>query len=464
MRVLFINIAIRPNSPVKKIPVGLAYVLTAVENVGIDFDFIDMDIDNISMNNFKKILHEKKYDIYSFGTIVSSFRIAKEIAQIIRNSNPSAIIIAGNSVASSIPETLMEHTEVDIGIIGEADITIVELLMAYKNKNNMKTVPGIFYRENNVLAFSEPRPVEKNIDIFAFPNWELFNLKKYDHYSDVNTSNFLENDIPQRWMPLNTGRGCPYNCSFCYITVRDNKIRYRRYSEEAIINEIKRLHFKYGATYISFWDDLAFPNKSTVKKIISLILKLNFKFYWNAPIRGDLFNKNDIDLLQEVKKSGCVDFGFSLENADDKILKAINKHLNIDQFIDQAKILKKVNIIPRTSVIFGYPQETPESIKKTLAVCEEAGVYPSVGFLLALPGTPIYKQLRQEGWIPNEYEYLMKIGDRQDFSLNFTSMSNKQFIYEVTNGLSALAKRQGLSFSNPLKTIHYQKPKNTKLQ
>lgn len=457
MKIAFINLSLRPDSKVRRIPVGLAYIVTAAYNAGFEFDLIDMDIDYLSYQDLEKLLLEKKYDIYAFGAIVSSFKIVKEISEIIRKANPNGKIIAGNSVASSIPQTLMEHTEVDIGVMGEADETIVDLLNAFKNKTDLKYVKGIFYKEDGDVKYNERRPVESNLDNFGFPRWEIFDIEKYYQYGDLN-SNCLSNNKSVKWMPLNTGRGCPYRCTFCYITVRDDKKRYRRYSKEAIIGEIKRLHYNYGANFISLWDDLTFPNRLGVKNIVEAILELDFKILWNAPVRGDLFRKKDIDLLYKVKKSGCTDLGFSLENADEEILKAIDKHLDIDRFIEQAQVLNEVDITPLTSVIFGYPQETPQSIRKTLEVCEEAGVYPSVGFLLALPGTPIYKTLRADGYIPNEYEYLMQIGDRQDFSLNYTSMSNETFVSEVTNGLRDLATKQGLAFDNPLKTIHYQKP------
>ena len=463
MKILFINLSLRPDSQVRRIPVGLAYVVTAAKKAGFDFDLVDMDIDYLSYNDLSKILEEKKYDIYAFGAIVSSFKIVKEISEIIRKSNPQATIIAGNSVASSIPETLMEHTEVNIGVMGEADETIVEILKAFQNKTDLKYVQGIFYKqEDGTVIHTEKRPVEANLDNFGFPEWEIFNVEKYYKYGDVNSNCFAGKENVN-WMPLNTGRGCPYRCTFCYITVRDDKKRYRRYSKHAIVEELKRLHYKYDATFISLWDDLTFPNRLGVKNIVNAILELDFKIAWNAPIRGDLFRKKDIELVRKVKESGCTDLGFSLENADETILKAIDKHLEVDRFIEQAHVLNEVGVTPLTSVIFGYPQETPQSIKKTLDVCEEAGVYPSCGFLLALPGTPIYKTLRADGYIPNEYEYLMQIGDRQDFSLNYTTMGNEEFVSEVTKGLRELATKQGLEFDNPLKTVHYQKPKKYKV-
>lgn len=150
---------------------------------------------------------------------------------------------------------------------------------------------------------------------------------------------------------------------------------------------------------------------------------------------------------------------YFLENANSKILQAINKKMDVNEFIEQSKIIWKSGITPLTSVIFGYPQETPETIQHTLDVCYECNIYPSVGFLLPLPGTEIYQWALNKGKIKNELEYLMKIGDRQDFHINLTEMEDDKFVETVNIYLEKHAEKLGLKFDNPLKTTTYQKPK-----
>ena len=117
-------------------------------------------------------------------------------------------------------------------------------------------------------------------------------------------------------------------------------------------------------------------------------------------------------------------------------------------------------VIPLTSVIFGYPQETPETIRQTIKVCEQCNIFPSVGFLLPLPGTPIYEWAKENGYITDEVQFLEKIGDRQDFHINLTTMSDSEFVEIVTKELQTLAEKQGLKLGSVFKTVTYQKPKN----
>jgi len=455
MKIAFINPSLRPDAKRRLLPVGLAYVMTAVKNSGIEFDLIDMDINQLSMRDLEEILGRKTYDVFALGCIVTGFKQVKEISKIARETSPQSTIIAGNSVATSIPEILLSDTKVDIAILGEGDITIVKLLMALEKENTISDVRGIAFKNNGKVIYTPIREVVPDLDVLGFPDWDIFELDKYNKYSDMNIVTFISEEIHS--YPLTAARGCPFNCTFCYHVFKDEK--YRKYSEEAVISEIERLHYKYNSNYISFWDELTFNTLKSVSAMAEKMRNLDFKIGWEAPTRGNLFRKNDVELIKRLRDSGCSSIAFSLENASSEILKAMNKKINISQLIEQVGALWEGGVTPLTSVIFGYPQETPETIQRTLDVCEECNIFPSVGFLLPLPATPIYEWAKKNGYIDNEVEYLERIGDRQDFHINLTAMSDEEFVETVTTKLEALAEKQGLKLESVFKTVMYQKPK-----
>lgn len=456
MNILFINLSLRPDAKRRLLPVGLAYVMTAVKKAGFEFDVLDMDIDGLLPADLEQRLAGRKYDVCAFGCIVTGFKFVKEIAAILKRMHPETLILAGNSVATSIPELLLQNTEVDVAVLGEGDVTIVELLRAIETDKDLSAVAGLALKKGDGnIVFTPERPVAPCLDTFGYPDWNLFNLEKYGEYGQVNSNAFFSTAVAS--FPLNTGRGCPHCCTFCYHVFRGKK--YRRYSEDSIVGEIRRLHDRYGANYIMFWDELTFPNLKAVRALMEKIADLDFTIGWDAPCRAGLFKKEDVPLVKEMRALGCENLGFSLENGSPAILQAMNKKITVEQFIEQAETLWKGGVPPRTSVIFGYPQETPESIRQTLDVCERCNIFPSVGFLLPLPGTPIYQWARQNGHITDEVAYLEGIGDRQDFHINLTAMSNEELVGTVTSGLQRLAEKQGLELDSVFKTVTYQKPK-----
>jgi anaerobic magnesium-protoporphyrin IX monomethyl ester cyclase len=455
MKVVFVNPSLRPEAKRRQLPVGLGYILTAVKEAGFDFDLIDMDIDNLSMTDLERLLANGSYDILALGCIVTGFRLVRQIAEIAKKCNPEIVVMAGNSVATSIPEILLQRTKVDIAVMGEGDLTIVELLRALAKKNDLAGVRGIAFKKQGKILYTPRRPIVPDIDAIGFPDWQLFNLEKYNKYSAINVTSFSKQDVLA--FPLNSARGCPYKCTFCYHVFRD--VKYRKYSEEAIIEEIKRLHYTYGCDFISFWDELTFPTIKSVQALVNKLEKLDFKVGWEAPVRGGLFKKEHVGLIRAMREVGCDNIPFSLENASPEILKAMNKKMKVSEFVEQAEVLWEGGVPPRTSIIFGYPQETPETIQKTLDVCQECKVFPSTGFLLPLPGTPIYEWAKRHGHIVDEVEYLERIGDRQDFHINLTQMSDQQFVTTVEANLRSLAEKQGLQLQSVFKTIKYQRPK-----
>ena len=453
-KILFINPCLRPDAKQKFPPVGLACILTAVQKAGIDFELIDMDAYTMSVKDLRERLRRETYDIYALGCIVSSLRLVAEIPSVIRESNPAAVIIAGNSVASSIPELLLRKTEVDIAVMGEGDVTIVELLEALMKGRSLDNIKGIAFLDGDSLVRSPQRELVSDLDTIGFPNWDLFELERYNESTLRPSVDDSENPVVY---PLNAARGCPFKCTFCYHVFKGE--RYRRFSDEAVVEELKRLHYKYKATLVYFWDELTFPNIPSVERFIDRIEEVPFRIGWQAITRADLFRKKDIPLVKRMRDAGCKSIVFSIENASPEILKAMNKKMRIDRVVEHCEALQNGGITAFTSIIFGYPQETPETIRMTLDLCQRANIFPSVGFLQPLPGTPIYDWAVQQGFIEDELTYLMQAGDRQDFHVNLTKMPSDEFIDIVVSSMEDLAKKMGLEFENPLKTGVYQKPK-----
>ena len=459
MKILIINIALRPNSNVIYAPLGLTYIASAARRSGYEFDFMDIDADRHSASYIDRQLEEKQYDVVCVGCIVTGYKYVKDLAGRVKKAKQKTVIIAGNSVASSIPDLLLTKTEVDIAVIGEGDVTIVELLSALEQSKPLRGIKSICYKKDGRVMRNAPRPVIKDIDSIAFPDWSMLNMEKYiESCSKHGASDPLplpRKDI--RAFAISTARGCPFQCTFCYHVFKGSPYRY--HSSEVIVKEIEKLKNKYDLNYLIFHDDLSLVNKTHAKKLAECLLDKNVDIFWVADSRTDLFqDEKDIKLAELLKKSGCVGLAFSLENTDANILEMMNKKVSPDAFSKQCRILSSAGIACWTSLVFGYPIETRESIKATVDCCAENGIYPSAGYLLPLPATQVYDYAREKGFIKDEEEYLLNISDRQDFQLNMTNMSDQEFQGAVLDGLSECSKRLKLNLEKTslTKTGYYR--------
>ncbi len=446
MEILLINTALRPNSKVKMFPVGISYIATAMKNAGHQFDILDHEAWRPLPEEGIAYLKRKKYDVVALASLASGYKMVKALCQLIRDLQPQATIIVGNTVASSIPEILLKNTEADIAVLGEGDITIVELLKGIEI-HNLYGISGIVFKyyasQSDKIAkkcsimHNDYRYPIKDLDTLPWINFDLFDTELYidntrEQISRPFPTGLTEENI--RMLPINTARGCAYNCSFCYHAFKG--MPYRTRSPQSVMDEADHLVKKYGINYIGFSDELTFYTRKQTDNFISTMENKwpdGTPFFWMANMRANLFSsEDDLLLIQRMKSAGCHGFFFSLESADPHILNAMNKKITVDQFIKQARLVQKVNLPVWTSIVLGYEEETPETIKETFRVCADLGTYPSIGYLLLQPGTPVYERAKINGYIKDEEEYLLSMGDRQTLLLNITEMPDDEFIQCVT--------------------------------
>jgi radical SAM superfamily enzyme YgiQ (UPF0313 family) len=458
MNILVINVSLRPSSPLKLFPIGLGYIVTAVKNAGFSFDLLDIDAHRFSDEVVEKHIRRKKYDVVCMGCIVTGYKIIKALAHVIRSHHPFAKIVVGNSVATSIMDTLLTRTSVDIAVMSEGDETIVELLHALSHSVPLEQVKGICFLENGRIVRTEGRPLIKDISVLPMIDYSLFDLEKY-----IETSKYIVSDplpIPReevRVLPINTARGCIAKCTFCYHVFKGTQYRFR--NPESIVREIRSLIDTYSLNFIGFSDELTFFSKKQTVALVERILEEGIHFYWGGTCRGNLFDdEGDLEIMEKMKRAGCISVGYSLESSDPVILRAMNKHVTVEQFSRQTRLFQMAGIPTVTSLVLGFPQETVETIRKTFDCCIENTIYPSAGYLLPQPGSKMYEYAREKGLIQDEEDYLMKMGDRQDLRLNMTQMTDEEFERAVLEGLKRCNEALGVGLNEKelIKTLYYR--------
>ena len=461
-KILFINPSLRLKSSTKFLPVGIASVMTYLDSHNIDFDFLDVDINELEDSQIEDYLDRNRYDIVLSGSIVTHYKWMKWLTNTVKKYNRNSIVIIGNSVAGSIPKLFLENSSADIAIQGEGEITCLELVRKIIEDAPWDKLEGLAYKKKNgEVVVNENRRGLKKLDDFPMINWQAFETEKYFQKSYAAAKAIDDQKV--RVMPVVTARGCAFRCTFCHFVFWNDPYRYR--SPENILAEIKRNIELYNCNYISFWDDLSFASLPQAERFADAILASGLKFNWSAAVRVDLFGnpKHDyqrrLEVARKFKLSGCQSLGFSLESANSEILVMMNKRIEGQYFLDQVEVLDKVGITSMISVVFGYPIETPDTIAETFSMCLDARVYPSIGYLLPLPATGMYDYAIKNGFITDQNKYLDSITERQDLCLNMTQMDDEEVKNLIAEGAGNLNEKLniGLNSGKLLKTGGYNK-------
>jgi len=428
--------------------------MSFIRRANVEFTLYDVDINDYSDEEIVKHFEHNQYDVVLAGSIVTHYKWMKWLTNLVRRTQPNATIIIGNSVSGSIPETFLTHSDADIAIIGEGEVTTLNVLTALENNISLGDVDGIAYKDVDGLVKITPRhKATTKLDDYPIVDWSPFNVEAYFDKSYAGSSGLVYDDHSRpRVMPVVTARGCVFRCTFCHFVTWDDPYRYR--SPQNILEEIDRNITHYGADYIALWDDLSFGSLKQAERLADAIIASGLKFNWNAAVRVDLFGDPRKDygyrraVAEKFREAGCLDLGFSLESADPGILKMMNKKITPDHFVNQVKILREVGIATSVSVVFGYPIETSKTIEKTFNMCLDGGVYPSIGFLLPLPYTGMWDYAVEHGYITNPDIFLDSITERQDICLNMTTMTDREMMDCISAGATRLNERLELNLDN----------------
>lgn len=463
MKLLFINPSLRLGSKTKYLPVGLACVMTFVAERGYAFDLLDIDINDLSDSEVEAYLSKHVYDVVLCGSIVTHYKWMKWLTGVVKRHMPKAKILVGNSVGGSIPELFLRKSSADAVVIGEGEFTCVEALNAWRDGRSLHEVEGVAFLDCTGQFVQTPKRKACNINELPMINWDFFDVEAYftKSFAGADGRSYADGESP-RVMPVSTARGCVFKCTFCHYVFWNDPYRHR--SAESVLGEVRRNIEKYGVNYINFWDDLSFSSLQQAENIADAIIASGLKFDWNAAVRVDLFGnpkfsfERRLGVARKFKQSGCCSLGFSLESGNQEILEMMNKKIDAEYFYEQCRVLKEANIVGNTSIVFGYPIETPETIQQTFDQCLRVGIYPSIGFLMPLPATGMYEYALKNAFITDEDKFLDSITERQDITLNMTKMTDEEIMRNIKEGGERLNQRLelGLDESRLIRTGGYR--------
>lgn len=314
---------------------------------------------------------------------------------------PDVLIMLGGSHPTYYPR-LIEHPSVDIVALGEGEYAMQELLEKLEGGEDFSRVKNLHVKSKDGKITRNPlRPLEQHLDVFPFPDRSLYD--KYDNLRQTTTY----------WTI--TGRGCPYDCSYCYNSAlkamykkEDARGKYaRRRSASNVIEELKAVKAQWGIKDVEFQDDIftlypeqfLYPFLGRYKKEIGLP-------FW-CQIRPDLVTEN---IIAKLKEAGCTGLMIALETANSEISKVLARNITKQQIIDAAGIIHGQGIRLKTCSMLGSPGETLETAFETLELNQQMKAeFPLCSLTQPYPKTALMDYcvkngLLEEGFDVDDFE------------------------------------------------------------
>jgi radical SAM superfamily enzyme YgiQ (UPF0313 family) len=407
MRFLLINVPIRLDQPPSNFPIGLAMIAAVLRDNGHPVEILDANAYRYSMDKVVDMVKASRADAVGISGLVSTYKYQLALVDALKQKAPSKTIILGGGCATSVPELLMSHSKADILVVGEGEHTIVELAQTLDAGHSLNKVKGIVYREADEVMFTEPRPLEPDLDRFPMPAYELFPVEIYLKHP---VWNFKETA-----MTLISSRGCPMSCRFCYNIFGQRS--YRRRGVESIVEEIRRLKRDFHVRTFGFVDDNVTINRLHLTLLCEALAKEDIQ--WGCHGRVDTADDERLSLMAA---SGCRWLGFGIESGSRRILDSMNKKVTVEEARDAILRTKAHGIFANTTFIWGYPGEDLDSIQETMRFQLSCDLTRDSFFATPYPGTELYKQTRERGLIQDEHAFVLQLNNASDFTINLTDL------------------------------------------
>jgi len=317
-------------------------------------------------------------DVVGISTITSTAPRAYAIAD--RARKLGIPVLMGGPHVTFMPDEALEHA--DFIIRGEGEQTLMAFIDAWEKGESFTGIPNLSYRENGQVIHNAVRPFVKDLDQIPFPDLSLLKLTR-------------KGISRLRSIPVQTSRGCPFDCSFCSVTSMFGK-KYRFRSTENIMEELRRYNER--KNLIFFYDDNFTADRKRAKLLLEAMIREGFKFKWTTQVRADV--AKDLELVKLMKKAGCHTLYIGFESVNPESLKAMKKGQTVEEIAAAIKVLRKHRIGIHGMFVYGFDEDDWKTVKQTVKFAKRSKLNSTQFLILTpLPGSEFYDKVSHENRI-----------------------------------------------------------------
>ena len=393
-----------------------AYLKREFPNVEVMLEpvLILRDAEKYSPENYARMIQNLNADVIAFSIMSPHWYPMEPYFAEIKKLMPDLPLVIGGYQAMLSQEQTIESPSVDYICVGDGEHAIGNLVQHLQGTKH-GPADGMWEKLIDGSVYETEAHQIGDLASLPFPDYDVF--EKENGFEDVNSSIFGPKGVLV--LPVMTGRGCPYRCTYCCNTPilegwKTKKTFLRKYDPQDMVDELTRLRDKYGVGYFEFWDELFLSNLKFVRAFFPLYgeqIGLPFSINSRVEVMSEAFCKTAAD-------AGCHTIWFGIESGDEEFrAKMLGRKMTNKQVIEAAANCKKAGINRLTFNIVGAPLETAENMRKTLELNKT--IAPEHFFFfpyIPLRGTPLYNIAKEEGLLlssKRELHYLSAANDQQ---------------------------------------------------
>jgi len=343
-------------------PLELLYVASQIEkHFGNDYQvrITDSGIEAPDGENLLENISSYQPDVIFLYAMAWEAGFVHTIAALVKGWNKNVTIAVFGQLATLAKDYICEDNNIDFVIIGEPELTVVELLGALEDHADCRNVNGLVYKAEGAIVSTEKRIFPEDLDTISITSkaWDLINVREYSKFANWNGT--LKEKF---YIPILTSRGCPFPCTFC---LENYEKPFRARSPQNVIDEIRFLRDKYNVKEIHIVDAIFNYNNDRALDICQAIIdsRVDISLAFPHGVRADIMTE---ELIMKMKEAGTYKLVYGIETGSTRLQKVIKKNLNLDQVHDIIHRTAQTGIITGGYFMMGFPTETKEEMDQTL--------------------------------------------------------------------------------------------------
>jgi len=371
----------RYGAPNPQVPLSLLYLAGSLMQNGYKARILDMRVENYRKASVGTPLF---VGISCMSGLQISFGL--EFARMMRELDPGCPIVWGGVHPTILPSQTVQNEHVDIVVRGEGEGTVVKLAERFGSGGGLEGIDGITYKVKGGQTASSPATITSApdapfVDLDATPVESPFELLRLEKYPSLRSGRFH----------MQTSRGCPHRCGFCYNTVF-NKCRWRSKKPSRVLDEMEHAKKKFsGINCLDIIDDNYFVDRKRVEEICHGMIERGIDIPWRADCRFDYMSRYDREFLELLEKSGCKELNFGAETGSERLLLSIKKDVSPEQMMTSLRKMKEwaPGISSYIFWMSGFPTETREDLEDTFRLMDNlSGMNPKTQHIEICVYTP----------------------------------------------------------------------------
>jgi radical SAM superfamily enzyme YgiQ (UPF0313 family) len=324
----------------------------------------------------ERVLSELEADVFGISAYTANRRGVTSVAKLLRRRHPDAHVVVGGPHATILaPELLARCPAIDSAVVGEGELTFLELLARFGRGESLVGLPGAVYRHEGRVERGPDRPQLRELDRLPSP---------HQHF----TSHLVM-----------TSRGCPWHCTFCAAEAQWGR-KLRHHSVAYVLECVEQALQRVPVKMLLFKDDTFTAQRRRVLEFLRALRARELRFVWSCDTRAD---RLDAELVRELRLAGCQRVSLGVESGSPTVLRQIEKRTSLEAVRRATELCKEVGIQVRFFMMLGNRGETAETFRESLSFVEAVRPHQVLFACLSVyPGSRDYHDLVARGDLDHE--------------------------------------------------------------